>query len=136
MLGLARSPGIWIGANFCAGLLKPLANSCEDAIWLSKVDPHVQGRVFSASSFLTSLTSPLGFLIAGPLADRVFEPAMQPGGTLAPFLGRIFGTATGSGMALQFALFSLIVTVICFGSYAFPVLRNVEDRLPDRDRVA
>jgi hypothetical protein len=108
LLGLVRSPSVWISANFCAGLFKPLANSCEDAIWLSKVDPHVQGRVFSASSFLTSITSPLGLLIAGPLADRVFEPAMQPGGKLAPFLGEILGTGTGSGMALQFALFSLI----------------------------
>jgi hypothetical protein len=133
LLGLARSPAIWIGANFCAGLLKPLANSCEDAIWMSKVDPQVQGRVFSASSFLTSLTAPLGFLLAGPLADRVFEPAMQPGGSLVPLFGEIFGTGTGSGMALQFTLCSLIVVLICFGSYAFPVLRDIETQLPDHD---
>ncbi len=130
-LGLAKLPSIWLGANFLAGLFKPLANSCENALWLAKVDPHLQGRVFSASSFLVGITSPLGFLIAGPLADRVFEPAMQPDGILAHWLGSIFGTDIGSGMALQFTLCSLIVVGICFGSYAIPSLKNIDD-LPDR----
>lgn len=130
-LGLAKLPSIWLGANFLAGLFKPLANSCEDAIWLSKVDLHLQGRVFSASSFLIGITSPLGLLIAGPLADQVFEPAMQPGGILAPWLSGIFGTGTGSGMALQLALCSLIVVAICFGSYGFAPLRQIETTLPD-----
>lgn len=130
-LGLAKLPSVWLGANFLAGLFKPLANSCENAIWLSKVEPYQQGRVFSASSFLIGLISSLGLLIAGPLADRVFEPAMQPGGILAPWLGAVFGTSTGSGMALQFALCSLIVVAICFGSYGFAALRDIETRLPD-----
>lgn len=133
-LGLAKLPSVWLGANFLAGLFKPLANSCENAIWLSKVDPHLQGRVFSASSFLFGLTSPLGLLIAGPLADRVFEPAMQPGSILALWFGDIFGTSTGSGMALQFTLCSLIVVVICFGSYSLAPLRNIETRLPDHSK--
>jgi len=130
-LGLAKLPSVWIGANFLAGLFKPLANSCENAIWLSKVDPHLQGRVFSASSFLIGLTSPLGLLMAGPLADRVFEPALQPDGILANWLGGIFGTGTGSGMALQFTLCSLIVVAICFSSYGFAPLRDIETVLPD-----
>lgn len=133
ILGLTRVPAVLVGANFGAGLFKPLANSCESALWLSKVQPNVQGRVFAASSFLTGITSPLGFLIAGPLADYVFEPAMMSGGSLAPFLGGIFGTGTGSGMALQFSLFSLIVVFICLGSYAFPALRDMEEILPDSD---
>jgi MFS family permease len=133
ILGLTRVPSVWIGANFGAGLFKPLANSCEGAIWLSKVEPSVQGRVFAASSFLEGITSPLGLLIAGPLADYIFEPAMMPGGSLAPILGSVFGTGRGSGMALQLTLFSLIVVFICLGSYALPVLRDMEAILPDRD---
>lgn len=131
MLGVLRSPTLWIGTNFCAGLFKPLANSCEDAIWLSKVEPATQGRVFAASSLFSGLVVPLGLLISGPLADRFFEPAMRSGGMLAPIFGSVFGTGTGSGMALQFTLFSFIVVLICLGSYAFPVLRDVEDRLPN-----
>ncbi|WP_250125270.1 MFS transporter [Chroococcidiopsis sp. CCMEE 29] len=136
MLGLGRMPPVWIGANFSAGLFKPLANSCESAIWLSKVEPDVQGRVFAASSFLEGIISPLGLLIAGPLADYVFEPAMMPGGILAGILGGIFDTSTGSGMALQFTLFSFLVVLICLVSYAFPTLRDVEDILPDHNVAA
>ncbi|MFP4120500.1 MAG: MFS transporter [Coleofasciculus sp.] len=132
-LGLGRLPSIWMGANFGAGLFKPLANSCESALWLSKVDPNLQGRVFAASSFLEGIISPLGLLIAGPLADYVFEPAMMPGGSLAPILGSVFGTGAGSGMALQLTLFSFVVVLICLGSYAFPALRDIEDILPDHD---
>ncbi|MEQ9237083.1 MFS transporter [Coleofasciculus sp. E2-BRE-01] len=133
-LGLGRLPSIWMGANFGAGLFKPLANSCESALWLSKVEPNVQGRVFAASSFLEGIISPLGLLIAGPLADYIFEPAMMPGGSLAPILGNVFGTGAGSGMALQLTLFSFIVVLICLGSYsAFPALRDIDDILPDHD---
>jgi MFS transporter, DHA3 family, macrolide efflux protein len=133
LLGLAHAPIVWVTAFFCAGLIKPTANSCEDAIWLAKVPPTAQGRVFAASSFLISVFSPIGLLISGPLSDQVFEPAMRPGGILAPLLGNIFGTDPGSGMALQFAFFSLVVVLICLVSYAIPALREVDDRLPDHD---
>lgn len=135
LLGLARTPAVWMAAFFCAGLIKPTANSCEDAIWLSKVPSRAQGRVFAASSFLVSTFSPVGLLISGPLADYVFEPAMRPDGILAPLLGNIFGTGVGSGMALQFALFSFIVVLICLGCYAVPALRNIEDILSDHNPV-
>lgn len=133
LLGLMRLPSIWIGANFAAGLFKPLANSCEETIWISKVEPSVQGRVFAANWFLISIISSLGLLLAGLLADFVFEPVMKSGGLLAPILGNVFGTDRGSGMALQFALFSFIVVLICLGSYAFSPLRNIEKILPDHD---
>jgi MFS family permease len=131
LLGIARQPVIWMVAFFSAGLIKPMANSCEEALWSAKVPPECQGRVFAASSCLISVFSPIGLLISGPLADRAFEPAMQTDGILAPVFGSLFGTNPGSGMALQFTFFSFLVVLICLGSYAVPVLRNVEDLLPD-----
>jgi MFS family permease len=133
LLGLAHTSSVWVVAFFCAGLIKPTANSCEDAIWLAKIPPAAQGRVLAASSCLISIFSPIGLLISGPLSDQVFEPAMHPNGILAPVLGNIFGTDPGSGMALQFAFFSFIVVLICLVSYATPVLRNIEDYLPDHE---
>ncbi|MEB3212324.1 MAG: MFS transporter [Leptolyngbyaceae bacterium] len=127
LIGLGRTPVAWITAFFCAGLLKPTANSCEEAIWLAAVPPEMQGRVFSANSFLIGILSSFGLLISGPLSDQVFEPAMRPGGILAPAFGPIFGTEIGSGMALQFTLFSFVVVLICLGCYAVPVLRRVEE---------
>ncbi|MFQ4145256.1 MFS transporter [Chlorogloeopsis sp. ULAP02] len=133
LLGLLCTPWMWMVAIFAAGLFKPTANSCEDAIWMSKVPPSFQGRVFAASSFITGIISPLGLLIAGPLSDFVFEPAMQSPNFFTPVLSNIFGSRPGSGMALQFALFSFIVVLICLVSYAIPLLRNIEDILPDHD---
>jgi len=46
----------------------------------------------------------------------VFEPAMQPSGMLAGILGDVFGTSEGSGMAVQYTLFSLLGSAIASGT--------------------
>ncbi|MCX6100512.1 MAG: hypothetical protein NTV92_03665, partial [Candidatus Bipolaricaulota bacterium] len=45
--------------------------------------------------------SPVSMLLAGPLADRVFEPGMRQGGALAGVFGPLVGTGPGAGMALM-----------------------------------
>jgi hypothetical protein len=100
---------------------------------MSKVEPGVQGRVFASRFLIAQITSPIGLAIAGPLADYVFEPAMQPSGMLAGILGSVFGTGEGSGMALQYTLFSLLGSAIGLGGYLFPVLRDVEKLVRDHD---
>jgi hypothetical protein len=65
-------------------------------------------------------------LIAGPLADRVFEPAVMPGGSLAGLLGGIFGT--GAGMALLYAIASLTLLFIGIGGYALRLVIADLDR--------
>jgi hypothetical protein len=47
---------------------------------------------------------PVGYLLAGPLADGIFEPAMASGGSLANSVGRWFGVGPGRGVALMAAL--------------------------------
>jgi MFS transporter, DHA3 family, macrolide efflux protein len=61
----------------------PLAAGPSQAIFQSKVAPEVQGRVFAMRSLISRSMMPLAFLLAGPLADKVFEPLLQPGGGLA-----------------------------------------------------
>ncbi|MDY6900923.1 MAG: MFS transporter, partial [Cyanobacteriota bacterium] len=77
VFGLGRTPWVWIPAQFCSSLNFPLNGSSDDAIWLTKVAPKVQGRVFAAKSLLLQLTSAFGLLIAGPLADNVFTPRLD-----------------------------------------------------------
>ncbi|MEO0519829.1 MAG: hypothetical protein AAF171_21290 [Cyanobacteria bacterium P01_A01_bin.116] len=72
------------------------------------------------------MATPVGAAIAGPLADHVFEPAMQPDGSLAQWLGGIFGTGLGAGMAVQIALFSLLGMAIALSGYSIRQLREVE----------
>jgi MFS family permease len=130
IFGLARTPLIWLPAQFCSSLNFPLKSSCSDAIWRLKVEPNLQGRVFASRRMFALALSPIAKLIAAPLADYVVEPAMMPGGTLAPLLGRIFGTNPGAGMAFLYVMSSICLVLIGLGGYAFPSLREVEDSVP------
>ena len=86
----------------------------------------MQGRVFATRYLIIDLVGTSGAAIAGPLADYVFEPAMQPGGPLAHLFGDIFGVGIGAGMALQTALFASLGVLIALGGYRVRRLRQVE----------
>lgn len=131
--GLGRGLFVWVTAGFLGAFFSPWSNSANQAIWVSKVEPDVQGRVFATRYLIAQIASPLGLAIAGPLADYVFEPAMMPGGALTGLFGGIFGTGQGAGMALQYTLSSLGCVAIALGGYAFRVLREVDVIVPDHD---
>src|SRR5438093_10686807 len=80
----------------------PLIMSANRAIWQTHLPPAAQGRVFAVQGMLQQLSMPVGYLVAGPLADGIFEPAMQPGSTLSAILGGLVGTGPGAGMAVMF----------------------------------
>ncbi|MFP4008835.1 MAG: MFS transporter [Spirulinaceae cyanobacterium] len=126
LLGLGQEAFIWIGAAFLIAFCSPWFGSSNQAIWLAKVEPEVQGRVFATRYFIAQMTTPIGLGISGILADRVFEPAMRSQAGLAVLLGGIFGTEAGSGMALQYTLFGLGGVLVGLGAYSFPLLRRVE----------
>lgn len=128
LLSLGRSSGIWIAAAVTGGFFIPLTLSSNQAIWLSKVELEVQGRVFATRYSIAQIGAPLGFAIAGPLADRVFEPAMQAQGPLPHLLRGIFGSDPGAGMALQCTLFAAFGLVFVSLASKIPRLREVEAR--------
>ncbi|ASC71746.1 putative MFS-type transporter [Halomicronema hongdechloris C2206] len=123
-------------AGFAKTFFGVFIGSSNQAIWLSKVDPAVQGRVFTSRYLLAQITSPIGLAIAGPLADYGFEPAMQPTGILAGVLGNIFGTGEGAGMAVQYTLFSCLGLLAGLIGYAYRPLRQVERIIPDHHTAA
>lgn len=87
-----------IGFSFLFGLGGIMAE--EQAVWQVRIPIAAQGRVFALRRALTWASLPVGYALAGPLADRVFKPAMAPGGVLADLIGPIFGTGPGRGIAL------------------------------------
>jgi predicted MFS family arabinose efflux permease len=124
VFGFGQALSIWIPAQFCSSFNFPILGSSNEAIWLAKVAPEAQGRVFATRAVIMQLASALGLLIAGPLADRVFEPAMQPSGFLAAIFGPILGTGAGAGMALLYAISSLGLLLVAVGGYASRLLRD------------
>jgi MFS family permease len=112
--------------------LVSIVQSISNAIWQLKVRPEVQGRVFSLRYMLASVISPLAYLTAGPLADRVFEPLMQEGGNLArTLLGTLLGTGPGRGIGLMYVLSGLLVILTSALAYLNPRIRRLETEVPD-----
>jgi MFS family permease len=133
VFGLGRTPWVWIPAQFCSSFNFPLNGSSDTAIWLMKVPPNVQGRVFAARSLLLQIASAVGYLIAGPLADQVFTPALQSEGVLVGILGGLFGTGTGAGIALLYVICALSMLLVGWLGFSARVLRDMEDILPDHN---
>ncbi len=111
--------------------LAPMANAASQAIWLAKVAPDVQGRVFAARMMIGSAITPLAYLLAGPLADRVAEPLMAEGGALAGSAGRILGVGPGRGIGLIIVLTGLVVAIAPLIAAFIRPIRRVEVELPD-----
>ncbi|MGD8624876.1 MAG: MFS transporter, partial [Anaerolineae bacterium] len=109
----------------------PLASGSSQVIWMSKVEPGLQGRVFAVRRMLSTAISPLAYLLTGPLADHVFGPAMAEGGRLAPVFGGLIGVGPARGMGLMLLLAGVLLLVVTAAAYAYPRLRLIEDELPD-----
>ncbi len=133
LLGLGRGLGVWATANFLVSFFLPIINGSNQAIWQAKVPPEVQGRVFSVRRLIAQFPTSFAMMAIGPLADNVFEPAMMPGGTLAPIFGQLLGTGPGAGMALLLVSGGVIGALIGFGGYFIPAIRDAEEILPDYD---
>lgn len=116
-VGLGRSPRVWLPAQFCSSCNFPLMDSSETAIWMATVAPEIQGRVFAVNSLLGQCLSALAAIVAGPLGDRLIEPAMTSPARLSQWLGGIFGSAPGAGFALIYTTCALSMVVI--GIYGF-----------------
>jgi len=131
LAGLRPSIPLIAAGLFGMLFVVPILNGCAQAIWQSKTPPDLQGRVFAIRRMISWSTTPLAFLVAGPLADRIFEPLLVVDGPLSESIGRIIGVGPGRGIGLMFiasGFLSLLAPVI---TYLYPRVRCVEDELPD-----
>jgi hypothetical protein len=70
-------------------------------------------------------------LLAAPLADLVFKPAMSAGGALAPLLGPLVGVGANRGVGLLISTLGLLSAGVTMVALSSKVIRNVELDLPD-----
>jgi MFS family permease len=121
MIGLGASTLLIsvAGFVFLFGLTGHMSE--EQALWQTRVPAELQGRAFALRRMITWSLLPVSYALAGPLADRVFEPLMAAGGALAPTVGAVIGSGHGRGMALL---------LICGGS-----LKLVVAKLAARDEL-
>jgi len=135
IIAVGRTTPTWMLGAWAAMIFVPILSGSEKAIWQSKVEPGVQGRVLALHGMMQQSMIPLGMLIGGLLADMWFEPAMMPGGSMAPLFGPIVGNGPGAGMAVLFLITAFIGCAVSLSGYLIPVVCNIEDDLPDQDQA-
>jgi hypothetical protein len=135
LLGLGNTLPVWAAASFMGALFVPIINGSNQAIWQAKVAPDLQGRVFSVRRLIAWFVNPAAMLVAGPLADRILEPAMMEGGSLTGVFAGLVGTGPGAGMSLIFIFAGLMAMIVGIAGYFVPAIRDVETILPDHDTL-
>ncbi|MBD2498839.1 MFS transporter [Nostoc sp. FACHB-280] len=129
--GLQPSVPIFFVTTFIYFFGVAIINSSDQAIWQSKVPLAIQGRVFAIRTMLAWASLPLAYLIAGTLADRIFETLLAVDGPLAGSLGQIIGVGKGHGIALLFVAIAILMILMVVGGYLYLPLRLLEAQLPD-----
>jgi hypothetical protein len=133
LMGISQVLPVWLGASFAFAFFEPIINGSDQAIWQTKVAPDVQGRVFASQMLISHVTMPIGMLLAGPLADHLFEPAMMPGQPLTDLFGNLVGVGPGAGMGLLIVVSGALSGLLPVAGYALRAIRDVEQILPDHD---
>ncbi len=131
MLGLSSIIPLVAAANFAMMLVLPVSSACSQANWQTKVAADVQGRVFAIRRMIAFSIMPLAYALSGPLAEKVFEPAMLPGGALAPIFGPLLGTGPGRGIGLMFVIGGVLYMAVSSLILLLPRIRRLEIELPD-----
>jgi len=137
LLGMgAGSNVIWVAAcAFLAHFCYPFSQGASQALWQAAVDQDIQGRVFAIRQMGLRIAQPVALLLAGLAADFVFEPLMQPGGSLGRLLGTWMGTGSGRGAAVLVALGGLAVAAVSLWFRFARALRQMESGAWTREEI-
>ncbi|MBJ7310431.1 MFS transporter [Rugamonas sp. CCM 8940] len=128
--GLAPSMLLLTAAGFVLFAMLPVISACNDSLWQSKVPAALQGRCFAIQRVLSESAMPVGYVLAGPLAERLFEPLLARDGALAGSIGTWIGTGAGRGIGLMFITLGLLMAAMALAAWCVPAVRRVE-QLPD-----
>ncbi|RYZ41726.1 MAG: MFS transporter [Myxococcaceae bacterium] len=103
----------------------------SQAFWQRKIPADLQGRASAVKRMVLLCIAPIGALLAGPLADGLFEPAMAPDGVLASSMGRLLGVGPGRGIALLFIFLGLLTIANVAVAWLNPRVRHLDREVPD-----
>jgi DHA3 family macrolide efflux protein-like MFS transporter len=131
MAGITESIIFITTCIFMALFVLPISNACGQAVWQNKVHPEVQGRVFALRRMIGRALTPISFILAGPLVDKVFNPTMKHEGILANSNGTLIGIGDGRGIGLLFICIGLLWALSNMLIYFHPRIRQLEIEISD-----
>lgn len=113
LLGIGQNYYIWTIAVFLGNVFIPFLTANVEYIMRTKIPLELQGRVFSARNTLQYTSIPIGNILGGFFADKVFEPYMKKPTIVQAFFSGIVGYGDGSGIAVLFICIGIIGFLGC-----------------------
>lgn len=112
--GATTSIPVIIISGFLFFATLPYATTCIDVLIRKSIDNDKQGRAWGLISLISQLGYVIAYVVAGVLADYVFNPALVEGGVLSDSVGKIIGTGEtrGIGLLIMIAGLGLIITAL------------------------
>lgn len=95
-----------------------LCNAGAEVIIRSSIPNEQQARVWGTIGMVSQLGYVVAFVLAGPLADKVFEPLLRTGGLLAGSVGTVFQTGRGRGTALLVTIMGIALIGVAAAVHA------------------
>jgi MFS family permease len=108
----------------------------NQAIWQTKVEQHVMGRVMAMVNMVASLPQFVAYLVAGLAVDHVFEPLVGRDEVRSSTLAALVGHGPGRGIALLMMVMGGLIALTVALAWLNPRLRRLEDELPEAPSVA
>lgn len=104
LVGILPSAAFWLalGAMLFMGIGNPITNGPLMAVIQATVAPEMQGRVFTLLISVASGMTPLGLMVAGPLADRF-------------------------GVQAWFVVGGVVTILMGIGGYFIPAIAKIEE---------
>jgi len=103
VIGFIPASVFWfaiLSAFFAAAML-PFVNGPIHAIVQAVIEPEMQGRVFTLMGSLSAAMSPLGLIIAGPVADAVGVQSWYVVAGIASILMAVMGFSLPAVMNIE-----------------------------------
>ncbi len=126
-------PNLAVAAAGLAGMFFWLAlvNGIYATIVQVKVPQRYHGRVFALNQMIAWSTIPLGLVVVAPLATRLFEPLLAPGGGLAGSVGTVIGVGPGRGIGFGYLVLGLVIVLLTLATMRTRLLSRFDTDVPD-----
>ncbi|MGE5631076.1 MAG: amino acid adenylation domain-containing protein, partial [Caulobacteraceae bacterium] len=118
-------------ALFGASLSVTIVNIHWQSLIQVKVGLELQGRVFAINRMMVAVLTPVSYITAGILADRVFSPIMEYGIFNSPIVDLILGIGAGRGMRLNLLIAGAVLFVWSIMGLRYKQLVEMDDILED-----
>lgn len=127
LLGIGRNYYMWTIAVFGGNLLIPLLVANVEYIMRTRTPLELQGRVFAARNTLQYTSIPIGNLLGGILADRIFIPYARSS-KLWGALKILVGEENGSGLGLLYLAIAMMGLLGCLVFYRDKNFHALDDQ--------